>query len=476
MTVLTRAGWRFYKSSNVFRMSFRDRPRKFSTVTPSIPFFITYTDAEESFNQWASSQTSNIPEVSTTAHWVPFWHFEIMAFTSATGPSASGHIISECSSCAYVPQMPELQMLASTNFTAEEISHVRCPFGDTKFQRMEHEDEDVLETSIDEETATRLVREHVMARENDRMLVHIRQRGGMAKTKVEIETRLEVSSRLVYMPVYEVTDGKRVRAIVNGFDGCIKGRRLRDTKRAVVTGAAIGTLLGYPSILLFSTLPLSYSFLFGFLGAGFATLHNSRPGYHLITAENLTTSHASHTQAMEEDMKAQEMINSANYAFMNFAHRGRTTRRRSKPMYGKFMEDDFSEAEDEQEAYERNENKKHQERRHAQADGTGWRTRTFGQEEPKREHTFNPKRKPAPKVFKELYDLLDVEINATDEQIRDSFNKMTKSKHPDLFADAAEDERKEAVQEFQQILEAFTILRDKKKRERYDKTGEYKKS
>merc|ERR1719419_174146 len=267
-------------------------------------------------------------------------------------------------------------------------------------------------------------------------MVHIRNRAGMAKTEVSLETRLEVSSRLVYMPVYELTDGKGVRVIVNGIDGCVKGRRLRDAKRAAVTGAVLGTLVGYPGILLFSTLPLSYSFYCGFFVAGCGFLHNLRPGYHVITAEKLTTSHASHTQDMVEDMKAQEIINSANYAFMNFHHRGRTTRRRSKPMYGKFMEDDFSEAEDDQEAYERNENRKTQERRHAQADGTGWRKRTFGQEEPKREHTFNPKRKPAPKVFKELYDLLDVEINATDEQIRDSFNKMTKSKHPDLFADA----------------------------------------
>merc|ERR1719419_1550104 len=307
-------------------------------------------------------------------------------------------------------------------------------------------------------------------------MVHIRNRAGMAKTEVSLETRLEVSSRLVYMPVYELTDGKGVRVIVNGIDGCVKGRRLRDAKRAAVTGAVLGTLVGYPGILLFSTLPLSYSFFCGFFVAGCGFLHNLRPGYHVITAEKLTTSHASHTQAMEEDMKAQEVINSANYAFMNFHHRGRTTRRRSKPMYGKFMEEDFSLGEDEEEAFERNENKKKQERRHADADSTGWRKRTFGQEEPKREHAFNARRKAAPKVYKELYDRLGIEIKANDEEIRDSFNKLTKTKHPDLFAEVSEDERKTAVQEFQDILEAFTILKDKKKREKYDTTGEYKKS
>jgi curved DNA-binding protein CbpA len=64
-----------------------------------------------------------------------------------------------------------------------------------------------------------------------------------------------------------------------------------------------------------------------------------------------------------------------------------------------------------------------------------------------------------------LYDILGVEIDATDAQIRSAFRKLTFKHHPDRFAG---DERQQAEERFQEITEAFNVLSRPESREKYD--------
>lgn len=64
-----------------------------------------------------------------------------------------------------------------------------------------------------------------------------------------------------------------------------------------------------------------------------------------------------------------------------------------------------------------------------------------------------------------LYDILGVERDATDAQIRSAFRKLTFKHHPDRFA---EDERQPAEERFQGITEAFNVLSRPDSRKKYD--------
>ena len=63
-----------------------------------------------------------------------------------------------------------------------------------------------------------------------------------------------------------------------------------------------------------------------------------------------------------------------------------------------------------------------------------------------------------------LYDVLGVDKRASDEQIRDAFKEKAKENHPDK--DGGDNER------MSDVNRAYMVLRDKVKRDRYDKTGE----
>ncbi len=67
---------------------------------------------------------------------------------------------------------------------------------------------------------------------------------------------------------------------------------------------------------------------------------------------------------------------------------------------------------------------------------------------------------------KDFYQVLGVGRNASDDELKKAFRQQAKTCHPDLHPDD-----KEAEQRFKEINEAYGILSDKDKRQRYDQFG-----
>jgi curved DNA-binding protein CbpA len=65
-----------------------------------------------------------------------------------------------------------------------------------------------------------------------------------------------------------------------------------------------------------------------------------------------------------------------------------------------------------------------------------------------------------------LYDVLGVSSDATEEEIRLAFRRLTREYHPDRFQG---EERQRAERRFQEITEAFNVLSRKESREKYDR-------
>ena len=68
---------------------------------------------------------------------------------------------------------------------------------------------------------------------------------------------------------------------------------------------------------------------------------------------------------------------------------------------------------------------------------------------------------------RDYYEVLGVNKNATDEELKKAFRKLAKQYHPD----ANPDNREEAEQKFKEVNEAYEILSDKQKRQMYDQFG-----
>jgi tetratricopeptide (TPR) repeat protein len=64
-----------------------------------------------------------------------------------------------------------------------------------------------------------------------------------------------------------------------------------------------------------------------------------------------------------------------------------------------------------------------------------------------------------------LYDVLGVARDASDKEIRAAFRKLALDQHPDLFQGS---ERERAERRFQEITEAFNVLRNRESRDKYD--------
>src|SRR4051812_21282241 len=72
-----------------------------------------------------------------------------------------------------------------------------------------------------------------------------------------------------------------------------------------------------------------------------------------------------------------------------------------------------------------------------------------------------------PTMPKDYYEVLSVSRTATSEEIKKSYRRLAREKHPDVNAHR----RDEAEAEFKEIGEAYSVLSDDGKRSRYDQFG-----
>jgi molecular chaperone DnaJ len=68
---------------------------------------------------------------------------------------------------------------------------------------------------------------------------------------------------------------------------------------------------------------------------------------------------------------------------------------------------------------------------------------------------------------KDYYELLGINKNATNEEIKKAYRKLAKQHHPD----ANQNNKKEAEAKFKEISEAYEVLSDNQKRQMYDQFG-----
>ena len=71
-----------------------------------------------------------------------------------------------------------------------------------------------------------------------------------------------------------------------------------------------------------------------------------------------------------------------------------------------------------------------------------------------------------PVQFRDYYDILGVSKTATSDDIRKAFRKLARKYHPDVAKD-----KKTAEEKFKEINEAYEVLSDTSKREKYDRLG-----
>jgi len=70
---------------------------------------------------------------------------------------------------------------------------------------------------------------------------------------------------------------------------------------------------------------------------------------------------------------------------------------------------------------------------------------------------------------RDYYEILGVDRNVSDDDLKKAYRKLARQHHPDLHADAHH--KKAAEEKFKEINEAYEILSDQEKRKRYDMFG-----
>lgn len=69
------------------------------------------------------------------------------------------------------------------------------------------------------------------------------------------------------------------------------------------------------------------------------------------------------------------------------------------------------------------------------------------------------------------YEVLGLSNGASDEEIKKAYRKLSLQYHPDKLANKSEAEKKEGEERFKEISEAYSVLSDPEKKERYDRYG-----
>lgn len=72
------------------------------------------------------------------------------------------------------------------------------------------------------------------------------------------------------------------------------------------------------------------------------------------------------------------------------------------------------------------------------------------------------------------YEILGVDKNASESDIKKAYKKLAVKYHPDKLANASDEEKKSAEDKFKDINEAYSVLSDKEKRKNYDMFGDPK--
>ena len=78
-------------------------------------------------------------------------------------------------------------------------------------------------------------------------------------------------------------------------------------------------------------------------------------------------------------------------------------------------------------------------------------------------------------MSKDLYAVLGLkkEDKPTYEQIRRNYRKLCLKHHPDKQVGKSDEEKKAAEEKFKEVQEAYSVLSDENKRQRYDTFGTY---
>ena len=72
---------------------------------------------------------------------------------------------------------------------------------------------------------------------------------------------------------------------------------------------------------------------------------------------------------------------------------------------------------------------------------------------------------------RDYYEVLGVSKNATQDELKKAFRKLSLSYHPDRQVGKSDTEKKEAEEKFKEVNEAYSVLSDKDKRTQYDQFG-----